>query len=139
MSIDLITMGPNHQVNVVSNGETCVLKEYHSIRQFMENLCVQNGTTLEGCYKASGALLKNTYKRPIYIGGACNQIFVPTSSIKNINSTWISLDYLMNISHQQISSYEGLSVSKHSLRKHLMNGLLLRNVIFENDYKKRNF
>ena len=68
--IDLI-VSDNQQVLVYEDGKWTMMKQYHSPRQFIEQLCLRNGTTLEGCYEASRVLLENAYKRPIYIGGGC--------------------------------------------------------------------
>ena len=136
MSIDFVIMGSNKQVQVYSNRQVCNQSQFRSTRQFMEYLCLQNGTTLDGGYKASGNLLKNKYKRPIYIGGSCNQIFVPISSIKNINTTWISLDYLLDLDEQFLLDMVNEPISKTRLQKHLINGIELKKAIFNHDKKE---
>ena len=127
--IDLI-VSDNQQVLVYEDGKWTMMKQYHTPRQFIEQLCLRNGTTLEGCYEASRVLLENAYKRPIYIGGGCNQIFVPTCSIKSRECNWISLNYLTyhSPSHYNRFGYDYLSEQRWI--KHLYDGNTLRTAIF---------
>ena len=86
---------------------------------FMESLCLKNGTTLEG-----------SYKRPIYIGGSCNQIFIPTSSPKDDHCTWLSLNYCLKA---PLEAYNNLGYRKISARcwqKHVSDGIRLQYAIF---------
>ena len=128
-TIDLI-VSDDHQVLVYGDGKWVSLKQYHSTRQFIEQLCLRNGTTLEGCYEASRVLLNNAYKRPIYIGGGCNQIFVPTCSIKNRECNWISLNYLSNHSLQHYNHFGYDDMSEQRWQKHLYDGTILKTAIF---------
>lgn len=132
-AIDIIACGPHQDVHLYSQGQLVVKEHYHSTRQFMENLCVQNGTTLEGCYEASRVLLENAYKRPIYIGGRCNQIFIPTSSIKNRHCVWVSLDYLMNDTVSDFNDYGYEIMSIKRWQKHLSDGIALKLAIFKKE------
>ena len=97
---------------------------------FMESLCLKNGTTLEGSYASSGYLLEGSYKRPIYIGGSCNQIFIPTSSPKDDHCTWLSLNYCLKA---PLEAYNNLGYRKISARcwqKHVSDGIRLQYAIF---------
>lgn len=131
--IDLIASGPHHTVHIYIQGTLVVKDGYRSTRQYMESLCVRNGTTLEGCYEASRLLLLNAYKRPIYIGGNCNQIFVPTSSIKNRQCIWVSLDFLMNETLKDYNGYGYEIMSENRWQKHLMDGIALKLAIFKKE------
>jgi len=131
--IDLIASGPHQSVHVYSNGELRILREFHSTKQYMQHLCLGNGTTLEGCYEASRLLIAHAYKRPIYIGGNCNQIFIPTSSVKKTDCVWVSLDFLMNETLQDYNEYGYEVMSMTRWQKHLSDGIALRLAIFRRE------
>lgn len=130
LTIDIIACKEGNGVQLYCDGILYVEQKYQSSRQFMEHLCLANGTTLEGCYEASRILLDNAYKRPIYIGGNCNQIYIPTSSIKNRHCTWISLDYLLKESLHSFNLHGFEIMSIKSWQKHLSDGIALRQAIF---------
>ena len=130
-SIDFVCVDlKTHEVYLCNDGQVVKVDGIKSPRQFIEDLCLRNGTTLEGCYEASRRLLENAYKRPIYIGGKCNQIFVPTCSIKNRECNWISLDFLLKKSLHTFNLYGFEEMSDQRWNKHLADGIALRREIF---------
>ena len=133
MSIEIIASDHHKNVYLWIEGSFIQTKDYSSTRRFMEDLCLKNGTILEGCYEASRILLDNAYKRPIYIGGACNKIYIPTSSFKSSECTWISLDFFLNHSLQRFNSFGYEVMSEKRWQKHLSDGLNLQNAIFRKE------
>lgn len=133
MAIDIITSDHQKNVYLCIDGDFVLTKDYTSTRRFMEDLCLKNGTLLEGCYEASRILLDNVYKRPIYIGGVCNKIYVPTSSFKSSECTWISLDFLLNNSLHNFNSFGYETISEKRWQKHLLDGINLQNAIFRKE------
>lgn len=128
--IDIIAFGKDQTVHLYANGQLYKTTQYSSPRHFMEALCLSNGTTLEGSYEASGVLLNHGYKRPIYIGGNCNQIYVPTTTLRNQFGTWISLNYLLTESLDNFNDYGYEILSIKSWQKHLSDGIALKQAVF---------
>ena len=133
MPIEIIAMNKDKCVELRIDHGIETKPNYHSTRHFMEGLCLSNGTTLEGCYAASRILLDNAYKRPIYIGGSCRQIFVPTSSLKNSQCTWISLEFLLNDTLDHFNTFGYEILSEKSWQKHLSDGIALKREIFKKE------
>ena len=133
MTIDVITSTKDKRVYVYMDGNFVLKDEYRSPKHFMEVLCLGNGTTLDGCYEASRILLDNAYKRPIYIGGSCNQIFIPISSFKDSHCTWISLDFFLNESLDTFNALGYEIMSKKRWQKHLSDGIALKHAIFKKE------
>ena len=133
MKIDVIRPGEQPgEVCLYVQGEKKLTQAYASSKKYLETLCLKNGTTLEGSYASSGYLLSGSYKRPIYIGGSCNQIFIPTSSIKDEQGTWMSLDYCLrdpNHAYQE----GGKQMTKRRWQKHIADGIALKYAIFQKD------
>ena len=81
-----------------SNKITIVYEKYNnfiinqSTDNILNNSCKYYGSTFEGRKIASASLLNVNYKVPIIIEESSNLIFFPTSSIKNKNCSWISLN-----------------------------------------------
>lgn len=134
MKIDFVAPGRQPgEVHLYQNGQLQVVNHYASSQQYMEDLCLKNGTTLEGSYISSGYLLNGTYKRPIYIGGSCNQIFMPTSSIRRKDCVWVSLDYCLREPNTAFNRYGYETMSQRRWQKHVADGIALRYAIFERE------
>lgn len=128
--IDLIAPGKDiGEVFVLMEGESKILTSYDHCLACVRHLCIANGSTLEGSYAASKVLLKNRYKRPIYIGGWCNQILIPFSSLDDINGIWVSLDYLESHRLESFNNFGDKKITTDQWRKHLADGIELRNVL----------
>jgi|GEM_PF-6942038 len=130
--IDFIAPGKNPgEVHLYAEGKLTIANQYPSSRKYIEDLCLKNGTTLEGSYTSSGYLLSGAYKRPIYIGGSCNQIFIPTSSIKSNRCVWMSLDYCLREPMAAFNRYGYEQMSERRWQKHVSDGIALKYAIFE--------
>lgn len=130
--IDIIAPGKQPgEVHLYKEGQLHITNHYASSNAYMEDLCLRNGTTLDGSYTSSGYLLEGGYKRPIYIGGNCNQIFIPTSSIRNKQCVWVSLDYCLKEPITAFNGYGYEQLSKRTWQKHVSDGIALRYAIFE--------
>ncbi len=119
------------EVNLYRKGQLTVVRDYDSPRAYMEALCLVNGTTLAGSYEASGYLLSGAYKRPIFIGGRCGQIFIPTSALKDENGVWLNLDFCLREPVDAYNRYGYKPISPRSWRKHVADGIALYYAIFE--------
>lgn len=81
-----------------NNKITIVYEKYNNyiINQNIENIlndsCKYYGSTFDGRKIASAKLLNINYKVPIIVEESSNMVFFPTSSIKNNNCSWISLN-----------------------------------------------
>lgn len=130
--IDFIAPGQKPgEIDLYVQGRKFTDNHYSTSKQYMEDLCIRNGTTLEGSYVASGCLLNGAYKRPIYVGGSCNQIFIPTSSIRNDDTVWVSLDYCQRAPMDVFNQYGYAKLSERKWQKHLSDGIALHYAIFE--------
>ena len=65
---------------------------YQNIIDILNNSCKYYGSSFEGRKIASCSLLKVNYKVPIIVEESSNMIFFPTSSLRNNNCSWISLN-----------------------------------------------
>lgn len=80
------------------NKTTIVYEKYNnyiinqSIEKILNNSCKYYGSTFDGRKISSSSVLKINYKVPIIIEESSNMIFFPTSSMKNNNCSWISLN-----------------------------------------------
>ena len=99
-------------------------------KKIIELLCLKNGTTLQGSYDASAYLLPKSYKRPIYIGGQCNQIYIPTKAYRNQDCLWINLSFCLNYPVEVYNNFGYEKLSNHRWEKHRKDGLKLRYAIF---------
>ena len=81
-----------------NNKITIVYEKYNNyiinqnIKEILNNSCKYYGSTFEGRKVASSSILKVNYKVPIMIEESKNMVFFPTSSLKNNNCSWISLN-----------------------------------------------
>lgn len=134
--IDFIAPGKHPgEIHLYKEGQLHINNDYATSSQYMEELCLRNGTTLEGSYTSSGFLLNGAYKRPIYIGGSCNQIFIPTSSIRKKDCVWVSLDYCLREPIAVFNRYGYKQISERRWQKHVADGIALHYAIFEKGHK----
>ena len=81
-----------------NNKLTIVYEKYNNyiinqnIKDIINNSCKYYGSTFEGRKIASSSILKVNYKVPIMIEESKNMVFFPTTSLRNNNCSWISLN-----------------------------------------------
>ena len=81
-----------------NNKLTIVYEKYNNyiinqnIKDIINNSCKYYGSTFEGRKVASSSILKVNYKVPIMIEESKNIVFFPTTSLRNNNCSWISLN-----------------------------------------------
>ena len=65
----------------------------NNTNKIMENSCEYFGSSLDGRQKGTEAMIGINYKAPIIVEESNNLIFFPTSSIRNNDNSWISLNH----------------------------------------------
>lgn len=128
--IDFIAPGKHHgEIDLCTRGKLETITSYTDCLAYVRQLCIFNGTTLEGSYEASKALLMHGYMRPIYIGGWCNQILIPLSAMDDVDGVWVSLDYLLSHEQDEFNVYGYKKITIRQWQKRLADGILLKNMI----------
>ncbi len=67
---------------------------HNSSKQIMEDSCNYFGSSLEGRRKGTESLIGINYKAPIIVEESREIIFFPTSSLRNVDNSWISLNHI---------------------------------------------
>lgn len=81
----------NNKITIVYEKYNCFIIN-QNIKDIINNSCKYYGSTFEGRKVASSSILKVNYKVPIMIEESNNIVFFPTTSLRNNNCSWISLN-----------------------------------------------
>lgn len=90
-TLALIPTGENESL-VMEEEESYTVGQKSS--KIVDHSCKYFGSSLKGRYEGASNLLGFSYKVPIVVEESRDIIFFPTSSIKSLNCSWISLNHV---------------------------------------------
>jgi len=149
-------MNNEYEINIstlllISNKNNTTIYDYdgkHSINlstvKILDNNCKNYGSSLKGRKEGTEALTGIKYKTPIIVSELNKIIFFPTSSTRNDDCSWISLNNIKNYYKKGKNTllifnngfeYE-INVSYYVIENQILKSTLLESKLYKKEYKK---
>lgn len=131
------------------NGETLVYEGHDcyiiekSVSKIMDTSCKYFGSSFDGRQKGTASLTGIRYKAPIIISEKNNLIFFPTSSPRQKDCAWISLNNVdrlfMNNKNEKVSIlFMNKEIIEFEISLNIMKNQVFRASMLDSSIRKRN-